>query len=293
MKFTRVLLLSSLLVCLLALAAPASTPADAIERLVLIDGKMADGWTAVESTLTPTAVEGVPALLFGVKVDWSAGEPDYPIGWPRIEMNVPVGRGDWRQWEQMRLKVYALTDRGPLPRRPLGVNVRTPVRNGWEREAEELPAGQWREFTFDLRDIPERDKVESIGIFISEDAYPDGETLRFYISDLELIRYTKPTLAGSNLLAAVSFADSKALPLAVEMLGVKESASAPVLLRLMAGDRTLAQTEAHVPEGVTQVSLPLPAGLHPGEYTVVVSSGGRERSHPLKLVPSPWEGGVQ
>ena len=96
---------------------------DDVERLVLIDGKTVNGWEAVESTLTPAVIQGTNALLFSVPVDWSTGEPNYPIGWPRIQMSLPAEMSDWRKWEQMRLRVYALTTRDPLPYRPLGVTV--------------------------------------------------------------------------------------------------------------------------------------------------------------------------
>jgi hypothetical protein len=267
---------------------------DNVERLVLIDGKTLNGWEAVESTLSPAAVEGTHALLFSVPVDWRAGEPNYPIGWPRIQMSVPAEMSDWRKWERMRLRVYALTSRDPLPYRPLGVTVSSADRNvSWERDAEGLRTGEWRECTFDLRDVPERGRVRSIGVFVSEDAYPDGEKLSFYISDLELLRYTRPTLVGFDLLAAVAFADAKALPVAVKMLGLGEGETAPVALRLKEGDKMLAQADVLVPKDVTQISLPLPTGIGPGQYRLVASSGGEERARAVRLVSSPWEGEAQ
>jgi hypothetical protein len=267
---------------------------DDVERLVLIDGKTVNGWEAVESALAPAIIQGTNALLFSVPVNWSTGEPNYPIGWPRIQLSLPVEMGDWRNWEQMRVRVYALTSRDPLPYHPLGVTVSSADRNvSWERDAVGLQTGQWSEFAFDLRDLPERDRVRSVGIFISEDAYRDGETVRFYISELELLRYTRPTLVGFDLLAAAAFADAKALPVAVKMLGLGEGETAPVALRLKDGDKMLAQAEALVPEGVTQVSLPLPTGISPGEYRLVATGGGEERSRAVRLVPSPWEGEAQ
>lgn len=296
MASTRFPLALALLLCLLTPgpARAATTADDNVERLILIDGRTLGGWVAVESSLAPDSVAGVPALLFTVPVNWSTGEPNYPIGWPRIQLSLPVEMGDWRKWEQMRVRVYALTSRDPLPYRPLGVTVSSADRNvSWERDAVGLQTGQWSEFAFDLRDLPERDRIRSVGIFISEDAYRDGETLQFYISELELLRYTRPTLVGFDLLAAVAFADAKALPVAVKMLGLGEGETAPVALRLKEGDTLLAQAEVVVPEGVTQVSLPLPTGISPGEYRLVASSGGEERSRAVRLVSSPWEGEAQ
>jgi len=263
---------------------------DSVERLVLIDGKTVNGWEAIESALSPAVLEGASALLFSVPVDWSTGEPSYPIGWPRIQMSVPGEMSDWRGWDRMRMRVYALTSRDPLPYRPLGVTVSSGDRNvSWERDAEGLRAGEWREFTFDLRDIPQRDRVRSIGVFISEDAYPDGEKLSFYISDLELLRYARPTLVDFDLLASVAFVDAKGVPLAVHVLGLAEGAAEPVALRLTMGENVLSRTEARVPEGVTQISLPIPAGLSPGQYSVFVSAAGHELSRTVRLISSPWQ----
>ncbi len=308
MKRARVIVLAILGFCWAgALAAaqgipPAVSPATCVERLVLIDGKAVDGWEAVDSTVSSVQLEGASALLFAVKVDWSSGEGSNPIGRPRIQMTMPPERGDWREWEQLRLKVYALTERDPLPRRALGVGIRTGDRRGSrDRPVEGLQTGRWQEFSFDLADVPERERVRSVSISISEDAYRDGEGLRFYISDLELVRYTQPMLSDLKVLASVAFADAEALPLSLKMLGLKVGETAPVELRLNAGDKVLASMTALASEGATQVSLPMPRGIRPGEYTVVASCKagapacphGQPRSQAVRLISTPWEGKAQ
>jgi len=93
----------------LSLTALAAPPREPIETRVLIDGKTTGGWQAVESALTTSRVDGMKVLLFRGPVDWHAGEPDYPIGWPRIATSLPPDQGDWRGWDQIRLRVLPRT----------------------------------------------------------------------------------------------------------------------------------------------------------------------------------------
>ncbi|MGD0111824.1 MAG: hypothetical protein ABSD48_08150 [Armatimonadota bacterium] len=261
-----------------------------VERLVLIDGKSAAGWQCDESTLTPAEVDGAKALLFRVQVDWEGGEPGYPIGWPRIHFGVPAGQGDWRTWEQVRLRVYAKKVGAPFPAQPLGITISSGRQNvSWEKNCSNLQAGAWQEFVFDLRDAPARDNITSLGVFISESEYSDGDVLEFYISDLELLRYTRPTLMTFQPLGDVAFADAKALSAIVDILGVAAGTTASVEIELRKGGEAIATAVAQAAEGQTQVSLPLSKPLPPGAYSLAATAGGRALSHNIMLVASPWQ----
>jgi len=260
------------------------------ERWVLIDGESTAGWHAEESILTPVEIDGTKALLFRVQVDWASGEPNYPIGWPRIHFGVPAGQGDWRKWEQVRLGVYAKKAGAPFPAQPLGITVSSGKRNvSWEKNCSGLRAGAWQEFVFDLRDAPARESVSSLGVFISESDYSDGDVLEFYISDLELLRYTRPTLMSFHPLGEVAFTDARALPAIVDMLGVAAGAAAPVEIELRKGGEVIAAATAQATEGETQVSLPLSEPLPAGGYALAITAGGRVLSHNITLVASPWQ----
>jgi len=282
----------ALILILIAACAAASrgiAAAGDVERFVLIDGESTAGWESAESTLTPAEVEGTKALLFRVQVDWKGGEPNYPIGWPRIQFRLAPGQGDWRKWEQVRVRVYGKKAGAPFPAKPLGITISSGRRNvSWERDCFGLRAGAWQEFVFDLRDAPARDNVTSLGVFISESEYSDGEGLEFYISDLELLRYTRPTLIAFHPLGNVAFADAKALAAVVDMLGVAAGATALVRIELSKDGKMVAAASAQAAEGETQVSLPLSKPVDPGAYSLTIKSGGRSLSHSVTLVASPW-----
>jgi hypothetical protein len=275
------LALCALLVCHLAAAE---------ERLALIDGRHVGDWQAEEATLAPSAVEGEPVLLFTVPVDWQAGEERYPVGWPRISLTLPPEQRDWRGWEQLRLRVLAHSSAGSLPFRPLGITIRGGTqRISWEDEVPALPVGQWREFTFDVHKLPDPADVRAVGVYISEDKYADKTTLEFAIARLELVRYSQPTLVDLKPVAGVAFADAKALPAQVTLLGLRAGVAAPVELRLMRDGTAVAARQAQAGEGETSLSLALPADLSPGDYTLSGTAGGRTLSAPVRLVRSPWQ----
>ena len=261
-----------------------------VERLALIDGKSSAGWQCEESTLTAAEVDGTKALLFRVQVNWEGGEPNYPIGWPRIQFRTAPGQGDWRKWEQIRLRVYAKKAGAPFPTHPLGIAVSSGRQNvSWERNCSDLRAGAWQEFVFDPRDAPARESVSSLGVFISESDYSDGDVLDFYISDLELLRYTRPTLMIFHPLGDVAFADAKALQAIVDMLGVAAGTTAPVEIELRRGGEVIAAATTQAAEGQTQVSLPLSKPLPTGAYSLAAKTGGRSLSCNITLVASPWQ----
>jgi hypothetical protein len=280
----------SLFVMLALCALAVCHVAAAEERRALIDGREVGDWRAEEATLAPSTVAGEPVLLFTVPVDWHAGEANYPIGWPRISLTVPPDQRDWRGWEQLRLRVRAHSSAGSLPFRPLGITISSgSQRISWEEEVPALPVGQWREFTFDVRKLPDPSDVRAVGVYISEDKYADKTTLEFAIARLELVRYSEPTLVDLRPLAAVAFADARSLPLRVTLLGLRDRATAPVELRLMRGGAAVAARQAQAEEGETPLSFSLPADLSPGEYTLSGTAGGRTLSAPVKLVVSPWQ----
>ena len=276
-------------VSLLPGAALAADAAD-VERWTLIDGRTVGPWVAVESTLSLAAAKGEDAFLFHVPIDWSAGEENYPVGWPRIQMRVPDASVDWRRWEQLRLRVYAPAEGDPLPAEPIGISLGTgDHHSSWGRSAAGLRRGDWMEFAFDLSDVPDRDRVHSICVFVSEEAYPDGATLRFYVSGLELVRYLKPTLMELASVPAVAFADAAAVPFEVKMLGVEAGGSARVEMTLRRGDTVVARTAAPVAQGATAVTLRLPPATPPGLYALVVRLGEKEITENIRLIASPWQ----
>lgn len=264
-----------------------------VERLVIVDGESKEGWSVTEATLELTAAKARSgrALLFHIPVDWHAGEPKYPIGWPRCWLKLPEGSQDWRQWERLRVWIYADTSRDTLPSTPLGLIVTSASRSSWSRSLTELRKGQWVSFEWPLDQIPDRAHVQEIKFFISESRYRDGDVVDFYIDDMELVRYRQPTITKVEPVSALYFADEPAMGVNVEVLGIRPGQQVGVKLALKKEGRTLARGECVVQAGRTRVTLRLPPGLPPGDYVVEVQGEGQALAAPVRLVDSPWEGG--
>ena len=263
---------------------------DSIERMVIIDGESLDGWQVTEASLKPSAehARSGKAMLFEVPIDWHGGEKKYPIGWPRCWLPLKPPQ-DWSKWDRLSLWIYADYTRDTLPSRPLGLIITTKEYGGWQRSLDTLAKGEWRHFVFPLDTIPGRDKVVEIKFFISEAYYHDKETVRFFIDDFELIRYTRPTVVSIEPLARVCYADEPAMPVEVEVLGVPGESTVQLTLRLEAAGRALLETTRAVPRGRCRLALRLPKGLKPGVYKLVAAVGDTTASAPLRLVDSPWQ----
>jgi hypothetical protein len=284
-----------LLVVGLAVVAPrgsGAAPPTREETLPLLGASSTAEWQPEESTLTAASLGGIPALDFHVKVDWLTGEPNYPIGWPRVARYLPAELKDWRGWEQICYRVYATSDRGTLPPSALSLVIGTGNRNiSWEKNADGLRPGAWREYTYDLTEIPYRDQVRMVEFAIAESEYHDGESLDFWISKLELVRFTRPTLVNLALESRVAFADQRAFPFTVKVLGVPAARTAPVQVSLQRAGKSVAAQQLKAGEGVTPLGFSLPRPLPPGQYRFVARVDDQALTADLTLVPSPWQEG--
>jgi hypothetical protein len=260
------------------------------EALPLLDAASYAQWQAEEATFTPGATAGQPAWSFHIKVDWSTGEPNYPIGWPRVARHPQGKLADWRGWEQIRYRVYAAGDRGVLPDNALALVVGTGEKGiSWEQNADGLRPGEWREYAYDLSAVPLRERVRYVEFAIAESEYHDGESLDFWIDSLELVRYTRPTLMDLSLESHTLFADQKTFAFTVQLFGVRAGQTVPVQVSLQRTGKTVATQQVRAGEGLTPLALSIPRTVPPGAYQIVVRLGDQTLRGELTLVSSPWQ----
>jgi hypothetical protein len=288
MRFLRVVMCCAMVILLHPCVSMGKASTPSLARLTLLDPRNPVGWQAVEATMSDVTVDGEPAILFRVPVDWYGGEKDYPIGWPRLQTDLTGERSDWSSWE-LRLRVRVTTEGEPLPRIPIGLTVSAKGSAQWEKDVEGLPTDQWTDVFFDLSQVPGREAVQSIGLYISEDNYRHGMTVSFLISELALIRYTEPILTDLRVGASLAFADAASLPLTLEMLGLQLGNTDTVELMLIRDERAVSTTRAEAEEGWNQLSLPLPKNTLPGDYTLRVRHGDQMLERSVRLIASPWQ----
>lgn len=267
----------------------------AMEELILADGDSGSEWVPAEATMEPDDLHSRSgrAMHFHIDVDYTTGEPNYPIGWPRTYLRVPDDCKNWTGWDFIDFWLYADTSRESFPSTPLGFIIRCPDRNSqWQTTLKELRKGEWVHFRFPLANLPNPSDCAAVQFFISESNYRDGDALDFWIDDLKLLRYAEPTIISIQPLNQVAYADLPVLRVAVELTGLQDDATAQVEVMLVRGDETVQQASAPLRAGVATIPLPLEGRAQPGEYRVIARVAGSDRTliESVRLVSSPWEG---
>lgn len=277
----------------LACGAPAAPPA---ERHPLFDPSDAKGWSVAESALEPSkerAPDGTAALRWRVTVDHTAGEPKYPIGWPRFGRAIPEGPArDWSGWDSLNLWLRADTSRGELPREPVGLGLHTPDKSSsFQRPLSELRKGEWVELDIPLREIPRHGDVRHVQFHIAESKYAHGDTLDLWVAGPELRRPAAPVLLGLAPECAVLYADAARVPVRFRVSGVRPGETAEVEVLLRRGDETRAKAALRLGRGEHRVELVTGrAPLGPGECEIVAGIAGQpdKATARIRMVESPW-----
>lgn len=279
----------------LAVAATGITRDGVWEKFPLVDTADAKAWSVAESEVQPSAERAKSAPRswhWHVTVDHFAGEPKYPIGWPRISHAFPAGVArDWAAWDFLHVWVLVETSREALPAEPAGLGLLNPDRaNGYNRPLRELRKGEWVELNLPIAQIPRPGDVRQIQFHIAEANYRHGDTLDFYFNDLALARYAEPVLFDLAAENAVVFSDVRRLPVRFQLLGVKPGERAAVTCELRRAGRMVARTTADMERGAQRPVLALSGpSLSPGDYEVWAKVGVREATARLRVVETPWQ----
>jgi hypothetical protein len=278
-------------------SASPSLPVAAMEQRVLIGSDSPRDWSTAESTVETSAGRapgGRSALHWHVTVDHFAGEPNYPIGWPRLLRGLKDAARDWSGWDFLRLRVLTETSRANLPTEPVGLGLYLPDRNGaLNRPLNELRRGEWVEIMIPLVDVPRHHDVRQLQLHIAEARYRHQDQLDFYFDEVVLLRYATPTLLDFAAEHAVMFADAPQIPVRFQMTGVQPGASVAVVCELRREGKVVARAEVTATRGAARTLLDVSrAKLPPGEYelTARAAGGTAAATATVRLVDSPWPG---
>jgi hypothetical protein len=277
-----------------------SKPCDAaelpLEKRIVFGPESAPQWSAPESAVE-TAAEpsrtGSPVLHWQITVDHFAGEPNYPIGWPRANcaLRDAIAR-DWSDWDYFEFWVFADITRAALPRDPVGLALHTPdKREAYTRLLSELKKGEWVQVRIPLSQVPRRDDVRLMQVHISEANYRHQDRLDFYFDQIALLRYAQPTLLDLAAESEVMFTDARQLAVKFQLAGVKAEDRVEVVCEFRRNGDVVARMAAAYGRGPQRMTMDLSRiQLAPGDYDVVARApGGAEAAARVRLVASPWK----
>lgn len=267
-----------------------------LEKRIVFGPESSSAWSVAESTVERSTVHtrnGSPVLHWHITVDHFAGEPQYPIGWPRANCALrDAAARDWSEWDYFQFWVYTDTTRAALPQEPVGLTLYTPEKqDAYHRPLTELKKGEWVQVRIPLAQVPRHHDVRLMQVHISESQYRHQDQLDFYFDELALVRYAQPTLLDFAPEGQALFADEQQLPVRFQLTGVKSNERVEVTCELRTGATVVARTTVAAARGPQRVVIDLSSAKpQAGEYQVVArASGGAEASARVRLVASPWQ----
>lgn len=268
-----------------------------MERRLLFDPAAVREWSVAESTLETSSAHTrtpKPVLHWHITVDHYAGEPNYPIGWPRVACALrEAAARDWSAWDFLDMWVYTETSRPALPREPVGLTLQAPDKQAaFTRPLVELKPGQWVRIRIPLTLLPRANDVRLFQLHISESNYRHQDRLDFYLDEIALVRYAQPTLLDFTSEQSVVFAGTRQLPVRFNLAGATSGHLLEVACELRQGSRRFAQATVRAARGPQRALFDLsPSPLQPGDYELVARAVGAAESASarLRVVASPWD----
>jgi hypothetical protein len=268
-----------------------------MERLSIEDGSTASEFYVAEATVTTGdkhAGLGETSMLFHIDVDHFAGQPDYPIGWPRTGRDIPEDQRDWSAYDFLELAIHTETSRDALPHTPLGLIVYVPDKpNAYRRTLTELKKGETTRIVIPMSEIPRHDNATRIQLFISESNYTHGDVLDFYIDDIALTRYAEPFISGVKPLQSIAFSDVTHLGVQFRLLGVDEGEKVPVTGRVRQGNDVIGKGEWRLARGEQETWIELTTPPKAGQAALELFLDDPREVARIRFIESPFaeEGG--
>ncbi|MBI2302838.1 MAG: hypothetical protein HYU66_28360 [Armatimonadetes bacterium] len=283
---------TSMLVLLCGAALSAAD--DGVEPTVLPEFVDAQAWYTAECTVSfdpqHKTERGDGAIHLHIPIDHTTGEPAYPIGWPRAGL-APKTHFDWSRYDLFSFMLYTETSRDKLPATTLGLILSMPDRSNEYHL--DLPArkGEWVKVTVPIEDLGNPKDIARVQWFISESNYKHLDTVDFYLADLTLGRYTRPTFLTFEPLERLVAGDAKYLPVTVHLAGVKEGESVAATVLVRQAGKIVAEVPTSMQRGKHRVVLPLPGKLPagPAELAVRFAGGADAAKAPIVVVRGPFE----
>ncbi|HJN14965.1 MAG TPA: hypothetical protein QGH10_05735 [Armatimonadota bacterium] len=275
---------------ILALATCVAQPA--MERMSIEGGAGAGDWTTAEADATTSDLHaelGDESLLLHIDVNHETGEIKYPIGWPRIYLDIPEELRDWQGYDYLELSVHTESSRDDLPSKGLGMILYTPDKaRQYQRNLTELTVGETSSIVIPLSEIARHGNVTRMQFYISESEFKHGDVLDFFIDDIALTRFAEPALSEVVALQSIAYDDAEHLGVKFRLLGLAQGEVAQVAARLRQGDAVVAEGMWALERGTHEAWLKLTQAPQPGVAQLDLFVGPPEEVATIRIIPGPF-----
>jgi len=254
-------------------------------------------WGPAECTVEAAdklKADGRPTLHLHIPVDHHGGEAKYPIGWPRMYLNLkkPDETG-WADFERFEFLIHATMSRPTPPKSALNLQIQCPdKRNALHHNLAEIQLGKWARVSIPIRSIKDVEQVARLGFNISESNYKHGDVLDFHIGGFRLARAAEFGVASLRVTAPVIYRDRPRLSVELEAVGPAGKVARGLPLAVYQDKHLVHRETLPVRRGVQTLGLDLgEAKLEVGRYALVAFDEAPEQriEAPFRVVESPWE----
>ncbi len=254
-------------------------------------------WAPAECTVEVSKTlkaSGRPTMHLHIPVDHFAGEKAYPVGWPRMYMNLkrPAETG-WTKFERFEFMVHAKMSRDKPPKQVVNVQIHCPRKpRVFYRNLSEIRLGEWVRISIPIREIKNTEEVARLGINISERDYKHGDKLDFCFGAFRLVRSAEFKLLGLKVRSKVVYRGQPKLKVAFDVAGPPLKIARGLPLTVRQGKRVIRTETLPVKTGLQTMQIEIDElKLEPGDYTLVAFDGDpeRRRSGTFRVVETPWE----
>ncbi len=306
MKY-RLALHGILLISLSAVAAAKETPygkgmsEENKQRVFLDDMEDVADWyngSPEESALSASskhARQGERALLFANTIDYTKGEKNYPIGWPRTGKNLGKEKlTDFSKFDFFECWIFVETSRESLPSKAISVGL---YHTGHKRSTHlplEVAKDQWTKIVIPISKLIDPADVQRIQFNISESDYKHGDRVDFYIDDVVLTRYVEPAINELAVDRNVLFAGDRHITAVYSLVGSKGMDEVTAELSIGRKDAKPVAMAADKADRRGDLSLSIDRPLEPGTYGAGFSlrdSTGKlidRKEVEFRVIPGPF-----
>ncbi len=245
-----------------------------------------------ETTLSNRTAWDQPVVRMHIPVDYHAGEKAYPIGWPRMYLNLQPAEQGWLEYDRLEFQIFTESSRTNLPGRPLTFHLYNAQGQKKLIPMDRTAVGKCSAFTINISDIGLTGEITRLGFNINEADYKDQDQITFHIGGFRLARATAVQATEFKAAAPAIFCDSRVLPLEVVIEGPPGKLADGLPLQLCRGDHIALAVIIPVTRGRQRLAIPLAnAELAPGAYSLIAfpDQPALRKESFVTIHSSPWK----